>query len=132
MAADTLAYVPVAGLTARYLDAGTLQWRDGPVYDLAAATGQDPYDLFLQGAQPLVVLENENAASDKELFLFRDSFGSSLAPLLAPAYRQVTLIDLRYIDWALVGDYVDFTPGADVLFLYSSQILGNPSVLLVR
>jgi len=133
MAPDTMSYAAVpATVTARYLDEETVDWEAGPVYDLDRFAGNDPYDLFLRGAQPLVVLENPAAASDRELYLFRDSFGSALAPLLAGAYRKVTLIDLRYIDFALVDRLTGFTPGADALFLYSSQVWGNPSVLLVR
>ena len=33
----------------------------------------------------------------KKLLLFRDSFGGSIAPLLAEYYEEVTLVDLRYV-----------------------------------
>jgi hypothetical protein len=39
------------------------------------------------------------------------------------------LIDLRYIDIRLLEQYLTFDGGADVLFLYSSQILNNSSIL---
>jgi hypothetical protein len=91
----------------------------------------DPYDLFLRGPQPLIILENQASVQERELYLFRDSFGSSLAPLLMNAYSKITLIDLRYIHAGLLEEFIEFTPGADVLFLYSSQIFNNPSVLQV-
>jgi hypothetical protein len=94
--------------------------------------GQDPYDLFLRGAQAVVVLENPDAATDRELVYFRDSFGSSLAPLLAGSYARVTLVDLRYIDSRLLPDLIDVPAGSDVWFSYSSQILNHDTVLLVR
>ena len=56
-----------------------------------------------------------------ELVVFRDSFGSSLAPLLAGSYRKITLIDLRYISSDLLESYVRFQE-QDVLFLYSALI----------
>lgn len=99
-----------------------------PIYNLAGARGQDPYDLFLGGASALQVLENPNAATDRELILFRDSFGSSMAPLLASAYRSVTLVDLRYISSAQLGAYLDFH-GQDVLFLYSTLVLNRGETL---
>ena len=69
-------------------------------------------------------LENPNATTDRELILFRDSFGSSLAPLLAEDYAAIILIDIRYIPPQQLGKYVDFA-GKDVLFLYSSLVLNK-------
>lgn len=87
----------------------------------------DKYDVYLSGATPLISIENPNAINDKELLLFRDSFGSSLAPLLVENYHKITLIDLRYISSKLLGEYVDFK-NQDVLFLYSTIVL-NQNVL---
>lgn len=115
---------------ALYLDPQGGGFRPGEVYRLEKAAGRDPYDLFLDGAQPLVVLENPEAQSTRELFLFRDSFGSSLAPLLLESYCRVTLIDLRYINARVLGEYVTFPPGADVLFLYGAQNLNHPETLM--
>ena len=44
------------------------------------------------------VIYNENSFNDKELIIFRDSFASSLTPLLIKYYSKITLIDNRYID----------------------------------
>ncbi|MDR0489886.1 MAG: hypothetical protein LBH28_01385, partial [Oscillospiraceae bacterium] len=126
--ADILSYADIPGLRVSYLNEKTLQFEAGPVYDIERFSGVDPYDIFLRGPQPIVVLEND-AAPERELFLFRDSFGSSLAPLLAGSYSKVTLIDLRYINLMLLDMFVEFPPGSDVLFIYGSQIFNNPSVL---
>ena len=130
MARDLMRYQVLPTLQARRLNDSTLQFEECPVYDLERFAGVDPYDIFLLGPQAVVELENPSAAGG-DLYLFRDSYGSSLAPLLAGAYRRVTLIDLRYIDIRVLDQFVDIRPGADVLFLYSSQILNNPSVLRV-
>lgn len=89
----------------------------------------DSYDVFLSGAQPLVTIECENAKTDKELIIFRDSFASSLAPLFTGAYKKVTLIDLRYMPSMLLNEFAQFKPGQDVLFLYSASLY-NSSMLL--
>ncbi|MBR1970072.1 MAG: hypothetical protein IKA17_06925 [Clostridia bacterium] len=89
----------------------------------------DSYDVFLSGAQPLVTIECENAKTDKELIIFRDSFSSSIAPLFAGAYKKVTLIDLRYMPSMLLKQFVEFKAGQDVLFLYSASLY-NSSMLL--
>lgn len=94
------------------------------VYDLEKLSSKDLYDVYLSGPQSLMRIENPNAATDRELILFRDSFGSSLAPLLLRDYAAVTLVDLRYIQPQLLGKYLDFT-GADVLFLHSALVLNK-------
>ena len=126
--ADTLTYIDVPGLKVSYLNEKTLVFDQGIVYDQERFTGVDPYDIFLRGPQPLIVIENDNAP-ERELYLFRDSFGSSLAPLLTDSYSKITVIDLRYINLAILNMFIEFTPGSDVLFIYSSQIFNNPSVL---
>ena len=98
------------------------------VYDSEKLSSSAPYDLFLSGPTPLQTITNENAASDKELILFRDSSSSSLAPLLIENYKKITLIDIRYMMSAMLGSYVDFE-GKDVLFLYGEQIINNSEML---
>lgn len=94
------------------------------IYDMEAAYGKDAYEMFLSGTEALLVIENPMADTDKELIIFRDSFGSSLAPLLVEGYRKITLIDTRYIHSSLLGEWVEFSD-QDVLFLYSTLMLNN-------
>ncbi|WP_312831909.1 DHHW family protein [Sedimentibacter saalensis] len=101
----------------------------GKVYNLEMFDGMDPYDVFLSGAKPLITVYNEDCKNDKELLLFRDSFGSSIAPLMLEGYSKITLIDLRYISTDLLGNYIDFSQDQDVLFLYNTRILNNSSML---
>ena len=92
--------------------------REAVIYNMEKAKGKDPYEIFLSGTSALQVIENPMATKEKELIVFRDSFGSSFVPLLLEAYQEVVLIDTRYISSTLLGDYVDFAD-ADVLFLYN-------------
>ncbi len=101
---------------------------DTGIYEVEKLKNPDPYDVFLGGADPLLVIENPNAETDRELILFRDSFGSSLAPLLAGSYRTVTLVDLRYVSSQLLPQLIDFH-GQDVLFLYSPGVYNNAAML---
>ena len=98
------------------------------VYDTAKLGGTGSYDLFLSGATPLQTIENPDAATDRELVVFRDSFASSLVPLLCGQYRTITLIDLRYMVSGLVPQYVTFT-NQDVLFLYSDWVVNESAML---
>ncbi len=94
------------------------------VYDMAFYDSDDMYQIYLSGAQSLLRIENPNAETDRELILFRDSYGSSLAPLLAEGYAAVTLIDIRYILPELLGNFVAFE-NKDVLFLTSTLVLNK-------
>lgn len=106
----------------------TLEWDQIPMYDPAAFTHPDPYDVFLAGPTTLITIENPHADNDRQLIIFRDSFTSSLAPLLTGSYSKITLVDLRYISSRFVDRLVDFED-ADVLFLYSTTLLNAGDTL---
>lgn len=131
---DSITYMTSAAIDSAQvlrLDEKTLEFVSANMYNTNAINGIDAYDLFLEGAVPLITISNPDAARNRELIVFRDSFGSSLAPLLTSAYSKITLIDLRYFASPLLDEYVDFTPDSDVLFLYSPQILNKSDTLLV-
>lgn len=94
------------------------------VYDREKGDGKDPYELFLSGPISLITIENSLCKNGKELIMFRDSFASSLAPLLTDGYEKITLIDIRYISPQVLSRFVDFE-NSDVLFLYSTRVLNN-------
>jgi hypothetical protein len=98
------------------------------VYDMEKAEGKDPYEMFLGGPLSLLTIENENAKTDKELIIFRDSFGSSIAPLLVEGYKKITLVDIRYMHPNLLENYIEFN-SQDVLFLYSTSVLNNSETI---
>ena len=116
----------LANCKVTYYDTGAP--KVGDMYNIKKAEGKDPYDLFLSGASPIITIENPAAETDRKLVLFRDSYASSLAPLLVEGYKNITLVDIRYIQSGLVGNFVDFQD-ADVLFLYSTTLLNNSLAL---
>lgn len=102
--------------------------REMTLYDMEKAYGKDPYEIFLSGSLSLITIDNPHATTDKELIVFRDSFGSSIAPLLAQGYQKVTLVDIRYLPSAMLDKYLTFDD-RDVLFLYSTLVLNNSNTL---
>lgn len=98
------------------------------IYDLEKAAGSDLYEIFLSGSVSVLKIENPAADTDRELVVFRDSFASSLVPLLAEGYRTITLVDIRYIQSGLLDRFVEFS-GKDVLFLYSTGVLNHSETL---
>ena len=91
---------------------------------------KNKYDLFLSGATALTTITNESAKTEKKLILFRDSFGSSIAPLLINDYKEIVLIDIRYINYTILETYIDFDKykDANVLFLYSSRVINKSGI----
>lgn len=98
------------------------------IYDQNKLNSRDLYDIFLSGSRSVVVIENPNAKTDKELVIFRDSFGSSVAPLLLQDYAKVTLADIRYIYPNILANFLHFDD-QDVLFLYCTTVLNTPDAL---
>ena len=94
------------------------------IYDYKKLNSLDKYDIYLSGATSLLTIENEDSSNDKELIIFRDSYGSSLAPLLVQAYRKITIVDIRYISPKLLSKYIEFK-NKDILFIYSTILINN-------
>lgn len=95
-----------------------------PMYADEKLGSVDTYDAFLWGPRSLMKIENPEG-NGKELVIFRDSFGSSLAPLLVSDYSTVTIIDIRNtrINYRNIGRFVDFSENCDVLFMYNTGTL---------
>lgn len=124
ISADTLTY-----LTGEALEGVTVYdygaKKTVEIYDENNFTNIDPYDVFLGGAVPLLTIKNPNQQNGKQLVLFRDSFGSSIAPLLVSEYSEIVVVDIRYISPRFLGNMVKFQENCDVLFLYSTSVLNT-------
>ena len=126
---DTLTYLTnpsIDGAKVQHLN-NRAKWEDTTVYveENFGKEKTDSYDVFLNGAEGLIVIHNPNAATDRHLILFRDSFGSSLTPLLIHSYAKIIMVDLRYANWSFLQKMdIDFTD-ADLLFLYSTTMMNS-------
>ena len=120
---DTLVY-----LTNDILDACTVYdyetGKTGTIYDFAQFESADGYNFFLSGTRALLRIDNPNATTDEELIVFRDSFGSSLIPLLAEGYKSIYVVDIRYVMPDMLGMMIDFQD-KDVLYMYSAIVLNQ-------
>ena len=124
---DTLIWLENETIANAYVD-NFQQPEYHAVYEPEKLESATAYDMYLSGPTPLMTVTNENAATDKRLVLFRDSYGSSLAPLLLEGYASITLVDLRYMATQLIPEFVDFE-NADVLFLYSAAVVNRSTML---
>ncbi len=122
---DSIQYVTSEALencVVTYLDTGMPV--EGSIYNMDKAYGKDPYEMYLSGATALVTIENPNASTEKELIVFRDSFAGSLIPYLIEGYQKITLVDIRYVDSKMLGNFLK-VDNQDVLYLYSTILLNN-------
>ena len=94
------------------------------VYNVDNLNTFDSYEVYLDGASALIEIINNNCQTNKELIIFRDSFASSITPLLMPYYKKITLIDNRYISSENYKKYIEFT-NQDILFMYSTLLINN-------
>ena len=108
-----------------------LEYGEKSIYDTEKLTSLDSYDIFLSGASSFIEIENKNVTDNSTLILFRDSFASSIAPLLIPYYNKIVMVDLRYIDFSYAKDKLNFE-NSDVLFLYSTLIINSGDILKVN
>ena len=115
-------------LTNDIIDNAHVKYLENPkldkVYNLDNLNRFDSYEVYLDGASSFIEIYNESCSDDRELVIFRDSFGSSITPLLIPYYSKITLIDNRYINSENFLKYIEFT-NQDILFLYSTMIVNN-------
>lgn len=100
----------------------------GGIYNFKKLSGYDKYDIYLSGATPLIEISNSNNKTNKTLVIFRDSYASSLAPLLTEGYSKITLVDTRYISPKILNEYVNFE-NADILFIYSTLVINSSMAL---
>lgn len=137
-------YGVYAGQAALPVKPDVLVYRSSPATESAVVTavgsemtsvytpdeiGVDFYDVFLGGAVPVIEIVNEGGTGD--LIVVRDSFGSSLIPLLIPSFHRITAVDLRYISSDYLDRYVD-DEGAYLLILLSAGIINNSEMLRIQ
>jgi len=108
----------------KYLENNKLE----KVYNEEKLNGLDAYEVYLDGASSFIEITNSEINSKKELIVFRDSFGSSIVPLLIPYYSKITVIDNRYISSDYFLKLIDFKD-QEILFLYSTLLINSSSTL---
>ena len=114
----------INNITVKYLENNNLT----SIYNIDNLTSLDSYEVYLDGASSYIEITNPSSTTTKELVIFRDSFASSITPLLVPYYKKITLIDNRYISSDNYLNLIEFT-NQDVLLMYSTLIINDSSTL---
>lgn len=109
-------YVSGEGVTVENGQTGEI----GGLYVESKLEEKDKYSHFLGGNNPLYIVRNPNAATDKKLLVVRDSYSDSLAPFLSQTYSEIHLIDLRYYRTS-VAMYAEMMEMDEIFVCYSVE-----------
>lgn len=88
---------------------------------------KDKYSFFLNNLHYLLTIENENAKTNEEIVVVKDSYANCFIPFLASQYKKIYVIDPRnYND--VISDFVNEHESVKtVLVLYNVGTLDTDS-----
>lgn len=109
-------YVSGEGVTVENGQTGEV----GGLYVESKLMEKDKYSHFLGGNNPLYIIKNPHAATDKKLLVVRDSYSDSLAPFLSQTYSEIHLMDLRYYRTS-VATYAEMMELDEIFVCYSVE-----------
>lgn len=92
----------------------------GGLYVESKLEEKDKYSSFLGGNNPLYIIRNPNATTDKKILVVRDSYTDSMAPFLSQTYSEVHLVDLRYYRTS-VAMYAEMAEVDEIFLCYSVE-----------
>lgn len=111
---------PSDKLTVNYTDTGEIT---DSLYNLEYTAVKDKYSLFLNNLHSLIEITNENAVSDRELVLIKDSYANSMVPFLVHHYKRIYVFDTRYYKQSVSAFIKEHPEVTDVLLLYNLDTL---------
>lgn len=93
------------------------------LYNLDYIKQKDKYSLFLNNLHPLIEITNENAESERELVLIKDSYANSMVPFLTHHFKKIYVFDTRYYKLGPSAFIKEHEGVTDVLILYNMNTL---------
>lgn len=102
------------------------------IYDYDKIKSLDKYDIYLSGASSIIDIVNPTSNSNRELIVFRDSYGSSLVPLLIEGYKKITVVDIRYVSSRILNNYIKFNDQDVLAYLVSYRNLLQKNEVLMN
>lgn len=124
---DYVKYYPVGGdLKATIYTSGDLSksYEASPYADFCK--GSNSYGVFIYGDNPLTVIKNPKAKSNKKVAVVKESYGNAFSPLLTYNYSEVYVVDMRYFKKSF-KDFLDEHKIDDVVFINNMMAVGAQS-----
>ncbi len=116
----TLFELPDQKLKVTYVDTGEVT---DSLYNLDYLEKKDKYSLFLNNIHPLVEIENNEAQSQEELVIIKDSYANCFVPFLTEYYQKIYVVDTRYYRLP-VSQLINENPKVkNVLILYNMNTI---------
>lgn len=100
--------------------------QDGPsnsVYNLKYLDEKDKYSVFLNNLNSQVTITNNNAQTDEEIVVIKDSYANSLVPFLINHYKTIYVFDTRYYRMPVSSFINEHEKVTDVLILYNMNTM---------
>lgn len=116
----TLFQLPNQTIKVTYVD--TKEVTDS-LYALDYLEKKDKYSLFLNNIHPLVEIENEQAQSQEELVIVKDSYANCFVPFLTEYYRKIYVVDTRYYRLPVSAFINENKAVKNVLILYNMNTI---------
>ena len=101
------------------------------LYDIEKFDTRDKYSAFTYSNNALTVITNNGEYEKERLLLIKDSYSNSLVPFLSTDYKEIVMVDLRYMfNISMVLEQYDFD---DVLIMYNvSTFTGDVDVVKLK
>lgn len=93
------------------------------LYDMAALTTKDPYQIFPGAGQSLTDIRTMTA-NGRRLLVVQDTFGSALVPFLIPYFEEIIIVRPS-LYWEKAKDLAGEYGVTDCLFIYSGNELAG-------
>lgn len=106
-------------ITVDYVDKDTV---GTSLYNDEYLDKKDKYSIFLDNIHSLIVITNENAESDKEIAIIKDSYANCFVPFLVKHYKKIHIFDTRHYKEA-VSEYINEKGIDEVLILYNMNTI---------
>ena len=103
----------------------------GTLYDEGKFHTRDKYSAFIHSNNGLSVITNNGEYEKERLLVIKDSYSNSLLPFLSTDYKEIVVVDLRYmLNISMVLEQYDFD---DVLIMYNvSTFTGDVDVVKLK
>jgi hypothetical protein len=85
---------------------------------------KDKYSVFLDNLHPLVVVTNDDAESNEEIAIVKDSYANCFIPFLVKHYKKIHIFDTRYYKES-VSNYINSNSIGQVLILYNMNTIDS-------
>lgn len=119
-------YYPLsnADLTLEYTNSDGVTIKGNVIEDASNYGESLKYSAFIDGDNPLTIIENNAIQDNTSCIVVKESFGNSLIPYLTDHYQKIYVIDYRYWNGNLVN-FVDENLVDDVIIVNNISMTRN-------